>query len=47
MIGNLIAPQFGAQFNWPLGAAMSVVMLLIAVGVIFAFRSLIVLWSRP
>ena len=34
MIGNLIAPQFGAQFNWPLGAAMSIVMLLVALVVI-------------
>lgn len=47
MIGNLIAPQFGAQFNWPLGAAMSFVMLVIAVAVILAFRGLIALWSRP
>jgi spermidine/putrescine transport system permease protein len=46
MIGNLIAPQFGAQFNWPLGAAMSVVMLLAAVAVIYVFRLLIALWSR-
>jgi spermidine/putrescine transport system permease protein len=46
MIGNLIAPQFGAQFNWPLGAAMSIVMLLTAVIVIYLFRLLIALWSR-
>ena len=25
MIGNLIALQFGQNFNWPLGAAMSFV----------------------
>jgi len=47
MIGNLIAPQFGAQFNWPLGAAMSLVMLIAAVIVIYLFRLLIALWSRP
>lgn len=47
MIGNLIAPQFGAQFNWPLGAAMSLVMLVAAVAVIYVFRLLIALWSRP
>jgi spermidine/putrescine transport system permease protein len=47
MIGNLIAPQFGAQFNWPLGAAMSLVMLVAAVVVIYLFRLLIALWSRP
>ena len=47
MIGNLIAPQFGAQFNWPLGAAMSIVMLIAAVVIIYLFRMLIALWSRP
>jgi len=47
MIGNLIAPQFGAQFNWPLGAAMSLVMLAAAVVVIYLFRLLVALWSRP
>ena len=46
MIGNLIAPQFGAQFNWPLGAAMSIVMLLVALLVIYLFRLLVALWSR-
>ncbi|MEP9387425.1 ABC transporter permease [Mesorhizobium sp. KR9-304] len=46
MIGNLIAPQFGAQFNWPLGAAMSIVMLIAAVVIIYLFRLLIALWSR-
>jgi spermidine/putrescine transport system permease protein len=34
MIGNLIAPQFGQYFNWPLGAAMSFVMLAIALAVL-------------
>lgn len=46
MIGNLIAPQFGAQFNWPLGAAMSIVMLLVALVVIYLFRLLVALGSR-
>jgi spermidine/putrescine transport system permease protein len=46
MIGNLIAPQFGAQFNWPLGAAMSIVMLIAAVVVIYLFRLMVALWSR-
>lgn len=45
MIGNLIAPQFGAQFNWPLGAAMSIVMLFVALLVIYLFRLLVALWS--
>ncbi len=30
VIGNLIAPQFGQFFNWPLGAAMSFVVLSVA-----------------
>ena len=47
MIGNLIAPQFGAQFNWPLGAAMSLAMLLTALAIIIVFRTLVALWSRP
>lgn len=46
MVGNLIAPQFGAQFNWPLGAAMSIVMLIAAVAVIYLFRLLVALWGR-
>lgn len=30
LIGNLIAPQFGQFFNWPLGAAMSFTVLVMA-----------------
>lgn len=41
MIGNLIQPQFGAAFNWPLGAAMSLSMLLVAVAVSLLFRVLL------
>lgn len=37
MLGNLIAPQFGSMFNWPLGSAMSFVMLAASVLVIWAF----------
>jgi len=47
MIGNLIAPQFGAQFNWPLGAAMSIVMIAAALVVIGIFRTLVAVVSRP
>lgn len=46
LIGNLIAPQFGMQFNWPLGAAMSYVMLAISVAVIFVFSRLMSWWCR-
>ena len=34
MIGNLIAPQFGTYFNWPLGAAMSFLVLALAMCVV-------------
>ena len=46
MIGNLIAPQFGQFFNWPLGSAMSFVILLAALGVIVLAGGLMSLW-RP
>jgi spermidine/putrescine transport system permease protein len=35
MISNIIASQFGAAFNWPLGAAISVCLLFIVVGLLF------------
>ena len=40
LIGNLIAPQFGQYFNWPLGAAMSFAVLLIAIAVFAAVNGL-------
>ena len=46
LIGNLIAPQFGMQFNWPLGSAMSFVMLAMAVLVIFVFSRLAAWWCK-
>lgn len=46
MIGNMITPQFGQKFDWPLGAAMSFVTLVISVGFIAVFSMLISLW-RP
>ena len=46
LIGNLIAPQFGMQFNWPLGSAMSFVMLAIAVLAIFLFSRLAAWWCK-
>ncbi|MFN0194056.1 MAG: ABC transporter permease [Aestuariivirga sp.] len=46
LIGNLIAPQFGMQFNWPLGSAMSFVMLAISVVTIFVFSRLMAWWCR-
>ncbi|WP_209000559.1 ABC transporter permease [Labrenzia sp. DG1229] len=46
MIGNMITPQFGQKFDWPLGAAMSFVTLAVSVGFVAAFSVLISLW-RP
>ncbi len=46
MTGNMIALQFGQRFNWPLGAAMSFVVLTTALFVIAATHSLMSLW-RP
>lgn len=46
IIGNLIAPQFGSMFNWPLGSAMSFVMLAISVLVIWLFSRALSWWCR-
>jgi spermidine/putrescine transport system permease protein len=46
MIGNLIAPQFGQFFNWPLGAAMSYAVLFIALVVVGVANGAMALW-RP
>jgi spermidine/putrescine transport system permease protein len=36
MISNIVASLFGAAYNWPLGAAISLCMLLLVVAVLFA-----------
>jgi spermidine/putrescine transport system permease protein len=36
MVGNLIAPQFGTYFNWPLGSAMSFLVLGLALVVVLS-----------
>lgn len=33
-MGNVIASQFGATYNWPLGAALSTVVLVIVGGLL-------------
>ncbi|HUO33512.1 MAG TPA: ABC transporter permease [Candidatus Acidoferrum sp.] len=35
MISNIVASEFGAAYNWPLGAAISLCMLLLVVGLLF------------
>jgi len=44
--GNLIAHQFGEFFDWPLGAAMSFVVLLSG-GFVLAMTSLLMSLWRP
>ena len=42
MVGQLIAPQFGTYFNWPLGSAMSFSILsvsLVILGIVYAALS--------
>jgi spermidine/putrescine transport system permease protein len=46
MIGNLIAHQFGEFFDWPLGAAMSFVVLLSG-GLVLAMTSFLMSLWRP
>ncbi len=46
MIGNMIVPQFGNFFNWPLGSAMSYTLLVVAVLMIAALGALFARW-RP
>lgn len=38
--GRLVFSQFGLAFNWPLGAALSILLLVVALGVIFVARRL-------
>jgi spermidine/putrescine transport system permease protein len=39
MMGNVIADQFGQAFNWPFGAALSIVMtVIVIVAMTFFFR---------
>ena len=46
MLGNLIATQFGQHVNWPLGSAMSFVVLAAAVAVVLLANAVLALW-RP
>ena len=36
MIANVVKSQFGTAFNWPLGSALSMVMLLVTLTIISA-----------
>jgi spermidine/putrescine transport system permease protein len=45
MLGNLIAVQFGQNFNWPLGAAMSFAILAAALAVVALANGVLALWT--
>jgi len=40
MISNIVVSLFGAAYNWPLGAAISLCMLLLVVGLLFSMERL-------
>jgi spermidine/putrescine transport system permease protein len=45
MISNIVVSLFGAAYNWPLGAALSLTMLLVVVGLLFLSERLEKKWS--
>ena len=45
MISNIVVSLFGAAYNWPLGAAISLCMLILVVGLLFLAERLEKKWS--
>jgi spermidine/putrescine transport system permease protein len=45
MISNIVVSLFGAAYNWPLGAAISLCMLLLVMGLLFLSERLEKRWS--
>jgi spermidine/putrescine transport system permease protein len=45
MISNIVVSLFGAAYNWPLGAAISLCMLVLVVGLLFVAERLEKKWS--
>src|SRR3989454_4084452 len=45
MISNIVVSLFGAAYNWPLGAAISLCMLVLVVGLLFLSEKLEKKWS--
>lgn len=45
MISNIVVSLFGAAYNWPLGAAISLCMLVLVIGLLFFSESLEKKWS--
>jgi len=46
MIANIVQSLFGAAYDWPLGAAISVCILLITVSLLFTTERLEKRWSH-
>ena len=46
LVGNMVRDQFGKSFNWPLGSAMAVSVLVCALAVVVLANALMSLW-RP
>ena len=44
MIANIVANLFGADYNWPLGAAVAVVILLIVIAILSVTQRLEQRW---
>ncbi|HVO81791.1 MAG TPA: ABC transporter permease [Terriglobales bacterium] len=45
MISNIVVSLFGAAYNWPLGAAISLCMLVLVIGLLFLSENLEKNWS--
>ena len=45
MISNIVVSLFGAAYNWPLGAAISLCMLVLVIGLLFLSENLEKKWS--
>jgi spermidine/putrescine transport system permease protein len=45
MISNIVVSLFGAAYNWPLGAAISLCMLMLVIGLLFIAERLEKRWS--
>jgi len=45
MISNIVVSLFGAAYNWPLGAAISICMMVLVIALLFATERLEKKWS--
>jgi spermidine/putrescine transport system permease protein len=47
MVSNIVVSLFGAAYNWPLGAAIAMVLLLLVMGLLFGVHRMEKKWGRP